>query len=133
MLEEKKKVTKGVVSDHGLEITDKVLQRFGQDEVLREYSFGGVHTDRDIRFYMTRQELEMLLAVSKNSSTSRVVIQKAGLKLRVCRDSTGHLYETLHLSGLAPCPENNSGISVEAPVQDARDIAARYTHRPKGW
>ena len=37
MLEEKKKVTKGVVSDHGLEVTDKVLQRFGEDEVLREY------------------------------------------------------------------------------------------------
>ena len=133
MLEEKKKVTKGVVSDHGLEITDKVLQRFGQDEVLREYSFGGVHTDRDIRFYMTRQELEMLLEVSKSSSTGRVVIQKAGSKLRVCRDSNNHLYETLHLSGLAPCPEKSGGLRMQANAQDAMDLAARYTHRPKGY
>lgn len=133
MIEEQKKITKGVVSDHGLEIDDKVLQRWGEDECLREYSFGGVHTDRDIRFYMTRQELEMLLEVSKSSSTGRVVIQKAGLKLRVCRDSNNHLYETLHLSGLAPCPEVSNGISMQANAQDAMDLAARYRHRPKGY
>ena len=81
------------------------LQDPSQDEILREYQLGGVHSDRDVRFIMDAETLEALLEVANLSATRRVILNRAGIRMKVRRARTGHIYETLHLDGLQPVPE----------------------------
>ena len=92
------------------------LQISGQDEILREYCLGGPNSARDVRFIVDVETLEYLLKVAKQSSLKRAIIPSAGIKLKVRRANTGHVYETLHLDGLTPVPENApTSLSLEVP------------------
>ena len=81
------------------------LQDPSQDMCLREYQLGGVGSNRDVRFVADTEMLEALLAVARLSTTGRVILNRAGIKMKVKRARTGHIYETLHLTGLQPVPE----------------------------
>ena len=81
------------------------LQDPSQDECLREFELGGPNSNRDVRFVIDSHALETLLEVAKLSNTGRVILNRAGIKMKVKRARTGHIYETLHLVGLQPVPE----------------------------
>ena len=76
-----------------------------EDEVLREFTLGGPDCGRDVRMLIDRKVLEHLLDVAKSSNCNRVVLHGAGIKMKVRRSATGHMYETLHLTSRFPVPE----------------------------
>ena len=81
--------------NHGFKVRNVGVQRAGQAETLREYTWGGPDTGRDTRLIFEPAVLEELLKVSKASSTGRVVCMGAGFRVRVRRDSKGRVFETL--------------------------------------
>ena len=88
-----------------LSINHSPLQISGQDTVLREYILGGPNCNRDVRFLADIETLEHLISVARRSPMKRVMIPSAGIKLKVHQARSGHIYETLHLTGLNPVPE----------------------------
>tara|TARA_E500000331_G_scaffold161471_1_gene156495 strand:+ start:623 stop:982 length:360 start_codon:yes stop_codon:yes gene_type:complete len=88
-----------------LKINDTPLQIAGEDQVVREYTLGGPKCGRDVRMLIDRKVLEHLLDVAKSSNCNRVVLHGAGIKMKVRRSSSGHVYETLHLVSHLPVPE----------------------------
>lgn len=91
-----------------LQVNDTPLQIDGEDETLREYTLGGPDCGRDVRLFLDRKVLEHLLDVAKSSNTGRVVLYGAGIKMKVRRSKSGHMYESLHLTSRYPVPENLS-------------------------
>ena len=89
-----------------LQVNDTPIQIAGEDETLREYTLGGPDCERDVRLFLDRKVLEHLLDVAKSASTGRVVLYGAGIKMKVRRSKSGHMYETLHLTSRYPVPEN---------------------------
>ncbi len=97
------------------------LQNPNQDQCLREYQLGGPSSDRDVRFVIDKETLEALLEVAKLSNTQRVILNRAGIRMKVKRARTGHIYETLHLEGLQPVPERApTNFSIPADEYTAR-------------
>ena len=88
-----------------LEVNNTPLQIAGEDHVIREYTLGGPKCGRDVRLFLDRKVLEHLLDVAKSSNTNRVVLHGAGIKMKVRRAASGHMYETLHLVSHLPVPE----------------------------
>lgn len=88
-----------------LKVNDTPLQISGEDEVIREFTLGGPDCGRDVRMLIDRKVLEHLLDVAKSSNCNRVVLHGAGIKMKVRRASSGHMYETLHLMSRFPVPE----------------------------
>lgn len=98
------------------------LQLSGQDEVLREYTFGGPQCGRDVRFYLDADTLGLLLDIARCSNTRRVILPKAGIKVRVRKSRDGHIYESLHITSGQPFAEVVSqNINVEISPQE-RDL-----------
>ena len=81
------------------------IQMPGQDQILRTYTLGGPDCNRDVRMFLTLGDLEELVKQAKASDSKRVVLHQAGIQIVVRRSHGGHVYETLHLSSLAPQPE----------------------------
>jgi hypothetical protein len=76
------------------------------DPVLKEYMIGGPNVDSDVRFIIDVQTLEYLLSVARKSQTQRVVVNRAGVRIKVCRSvKSCHVYETIHIDGSRPYPE----------------------------
>ena len=97
-----------------LQVNDTPIQISGEDETLREYTLGGPDCGRDVRMLIDRKVLEHLLDVAKSSNCNRVVLHGAGIKMKVRRSTTGHVYETLHLTSRFPVPEQlPSDLSVD--------------------
>lgn len=88
-----------------LKVNDTPLQIAGEDHVLREYTLGGPHCGRDVRMLIDRKVIEHLLDVAKSSNTNRVCLHGAGIKMKVRRSASGHVYETLHLVSHLPVAE----------------------------
>ncbi len=84
---------------------DTPIQIAGQDEILTEWEFGGPTCMRDVRLIMDVDTLGHLLDVARSSMSRRVIINRAGFRVKLRRARTGHCYETLHVSGLQPTPE----------------------------
>jgi len=103
-------------------VRTRPLQDPNQDECLREYQLGGTHSNRDVRLILDTDTLETLLCIARISRTGRVILNRAGIKMKVKRASTGHIYETLHLTGLQPVPEQ-APTSIKIPTDEysARD------------
>lgn len=76
-----------------------------QDPILKEYMLGGPSNDRDVRMVLDVHTLEYLLSVARRSPSKRCIINRAGIRIKVKRATTGHVYETLHIDGLHPYPE----------------------------
>ena len=107
----------------GFKVRNIGVQRAGQAETLREYTWGGPDTGRDTRLIFEPAVLEELMKVSRASQTGRVVCMGAGFRVRVRRDSKGRIFETLHVICAAPCAENIGGFnSGRAAVQDIRQF-----------
>ncbi len=97
------------------------LQLDGQDEVLREYTLGGPHCGRDVRLYLDVDTLGMLLDIARCSNTKRVILPKAGIKMRVRRSRSGHIYESLHVTSGQPFAEvvsNNFSLEMPEPERE---------------
>lgn len=79
-----------------------------QDQILKEYFLGGPNNDRDVRMVLDVHTLQYLLSVAQRSPSKRCIINRAGIRIKVKRAPTGHVYETLHIDGLHPYPEQVS-------------------------
>jgi len=108
-----------------LKVNDTPLQISGEDAVLREFTLGGPDCGRDVRMLIDRKVLEHLLDVAKSSNCNRVVLHGAGIKMKVRRSASGHMYETLHLTSRFPVAEQlptelsiDSGGLAQAGMQD---------------
>jgi hypothetical protein len=88
-----------------LSVNDTPLQIAGEDRVIREYTLGGPDCGRDVRMLIDRKVLEHLLDVAKSSNTNRVCLHGAGIRMKVRRSASGHMYETLHLVSMMPVAE----------------------------
>lgn len=89
----------------GLDTDISPLQLPSQDKILRHYTLGGPHSDRDVRMFLELADLLKLVEIAKKSKTQRVVLPRAGVTLTVRQSHGGHVYETLHLTSLEPIPE----------------------------
>ena len=111
---------------------DRIVQNLmplqdGKDDILVEFELGGPKSNRDVRLYLEVEVLALLLEVARSSDMRRVVIDKAGIKIRLRRDQNGHMYETLHLSGLKPRPENiSSNLQIPTSMNEAKRIVADW-------
>lgn len=104
-------------------VRDVNVQRAGQAEILREYTFGGPDTGRDTRLIFERKTIEHLMEVSRSSQTGRVICMGAGFRMRVRRNSKGHIYETLHVICAAPMTESiGTGMKMQADPNAVRDL-----------
>lgn len=104
-----------------LMINTTPLQLAGQDEILREYTFGGPQCGRDTRFYLDVDTLGMLLDIARCSNTKRVILPMAGIKVRVRRSRDGHMYESLHITSGQPFAEVVSE-NISLSVGGERDL-----------
>lgn len=96
------------------------LQIPGQDRILRTYTLGGINCGRDIRFIIDVETLEYMIEVARKSESKRALIPSAGIKLMVREATTGHVYETLHIEGGRPVPEQlPEKLSVQMPSRAA--------------
>jgi len=87
-------------------VDTKPMQDPSKDPILREYLMGGMRTNRDIRMILDVPTLQYLLSVALQSKTQRCVINRAGIRIKVRRAvGTEHVYETLHIEGHKPYPE----------------------------
>jgi len=86
-------------------VNTKPTQEEGQDTIMKEYIVGGPYVDSDVRMILDVATLEYLLDNARRSPTRRVVINRAGIRIKVRRATTGHVYETLHIDGHRPYPE----------------------------
>ena len=94
-------------------VNTKPTQEPERDPILREYFLGGMASDRDVRMILDVPTLQYLLDTAMRSQTRRCVINRAGIRIKVRRAPTGHVYETLHIDGLKPYPEQApQGISM---------------------
>ena len=109
------KVQEEVDDRLNMRVNNNPLQAAGRDELVREAEFGGPGSDRDSRFYFDRKELEQLLEISKSSVSGRVIIQRAGVKVRLYRAPSGHLYESWHLIGAKAVPESRENPTISLP------------------
>lgn len=96
------------------------LQLNGRDHLIREAEFGGPGSDRDSRFYFDRKELEQLLEIAKTSVSGRVIIERAGIKVRLYAAPSGHQYESWHLIGTRAVPEARENPTITLP--DLRNL-----------
>jgi hypothetical protein len=86
-------------------VNTKPVQDTAQDHTLKEFYLGGPSSDRDVRMVLDVHTLEYLLETARQSPTKRCIINRAGIRIKVKRAHTGHVYETLHIDGLRPYPE----------------------------
>ena len=97
------------------------------DEILVEFELGGPESNRDVRLYLELEVLDYLTAIARSSDMNRVVIDKAGVKIKLRKSSSGHQYETLHLSGLQPKPENvSTTLSMPSTHKEARRLVSDW-------
>lgn len=87
-------------------VDTKPRQDSSKDPILREYMLGGQTSNNDVRMILDVPTLEYLLSVARQSQTRRCIINRAGIRIKVRRAiGTEHVYETLHIDGLKPYPE----------------------------
>jgi len=98
-----------------MRVNNNPLQAAGRDELMREAEFGGPASSRDSRFYFDRKELEQLLEICKSSVSGRVIIHHAGVKVRLYRSGSGHMYEAWHLIGSKAVPEAKENPTISLP------------------
>lgn len=103
------------------------LQFANQDPILREYVLGGPDSLRDVRLILDAEVLDYLLQIAKRSKTNRCILHGAGIKLKVRRSQSGHIYETLHLDGRKPTPEvPPSEIKIPISNTEAKMLIERF-------
>ena len=87
-------------------VNNNPVQEPNLDPVLKEYMIGGPNVDCDVRLILDVKTLEYLLSVARRSDMHRCVINRAGIRVKVRRSvKTQHVYETLHIDGSKPYPE----------------------------
>ena len=103
---------------------EEPLQEDSQDFILQQVVLGGPKIQRDVRFIVDIPTLEYLLQVAKQSKTKRCVINRAGIRMKVRQSrQTGHVYETLHLFGYQPVPEQApDGLKIQADENMLRHL-----------
>lgn len=80
-----------------------------EDTLVQERTVGGPLAARDVRLYLDRATLAHLLEVSQSSLLGRVQLNGVGVRIRLWRTPTGHLYEVWQLLAHEPRPESMGG------------------------
>ena len=87
-------------------VNNNPVQEPNLDPILKEYMIGGPNVDCDVRLVLDEKTLMYLLSVARKSQTRRCVINRAGVRIKVRKSvKSEHVYETLHLDGSKPYPE----------------------------
>jgi hypothetical protein len=77
-----------------------------EDTLVSERTIGGPLSGKDVRLYLDRATLAHLLEVAKSSVLNRAQLNGVGVRVRLWRTDTGHLYETWQLVAHSPRPES---------------------------
>lgn len=89
-----------------MEVNSNPLQRGGlRPELIREVYVPARQHSFDTRWIMDAKLLEHLLDLAKASSTNRVVVHHATIRVRKWRDPSGHMFETYSIVGSGAEPE----------------------------
>ena len=90
-----------------IDVNSNPLQRVAGLELIQTAKIGGPSEGRDVRMTLDAGFIEQLLEQAKRSRTGRAVIHKAGIIVNTWRDMrTGHVFQTLQISGVEPKPED---------------------------
>ena len=74
-------------------------------QLLNETSIPPADHGLDVRLYLRVRDLEAALEAAKASPLGRAVIHGARVVARSWQDPEGHRYDTFHLAGQPPTPE----------------------------
>lgn len=82
------------------------LQRPSADRLLRRTTYGGgPGTGLDVRMYLDRQTLRLLLSAAEGSLSGRVELLEVGLRVDVYESPAGHRYEVWSFVSRPPTAE----------------------------
>ena len=76
-----------------------------EHRVVGENTIGGPLSGKDVRMYLTRSNLRMLLDIAEASPVHRVQLDGVGLKVTAYRMPDGHVYEVWTVISAPPKPE----------------------------
>lgn len=88
-----------------LKVNKRPLQPPGRDELLRTAVVAGPEMAGDRRVFLSVDLLTRLLDTARSSATRRVQVDRAGIRVDLYRNASGHQYEVWTLIGADPKPE----------------------------
>ena len=88
-----------------MKVNARPLQPAGRDTLLRTATVGGPEKEGDRRVFLSVDMLSRLLETARSSPTQRVQVDRAGVKVVLYADHSGHQYEVWTLVGADPRPE----------------------------
>ena len=95
------KLLHGTRSDFGTSETAQGVEH----TVVGQNTIGGPLSGKDVRMYLTRANLRMLLEMAEASPILRVQLDGVGLKVTARRMPDGHVYEVWTIISAPPKPE----------------------------
>jgi len=88
-----------------LKVNVSPVQRPGTDRLIRTAIVGGPEKEGDRRVYLSVELLTKFLEVARSSPMRRVEVTRAGVRVDLYLQASGHQYETWTLIGANPKPE----------------------------
>lgn len=79
--------------EHGSAVAPTGLK----DKLVNEHVIGGPLDPRDVRMYLDKRTLRLLLDIAENSTGGMVEMPRVGLKVKTWEDGHGHNYQTITL------------------------------------
>lgn len=92
------------------------------DRVIGNKQIYGPYSGKDVRMYLTIDELELLLRLAKASNIGRVELTGVGIHSKTYQDKIGRIYEVWKLLSSTPKPDNS------ALMQDLTGIKTTFNH-----
>ena len=98
------------LENHRMVVNEKPITPTAGDVLLRSAEIGGPDQDGDRRLYLDAQTLRKLLSMAEASPTQRVRIDRAGVRVDLWREASGHQFEAWTFIGCDPRPERFLGL-----------------------
>jgi hypothetical protein len=89
-----------------MKVNNNPLQPTAGLTLLRSAVVGGPDLEGDRRVFLDRKLLMQLAEIAASSPSQRVQVDRAGIKVDLYRESSGHTFEVWTLVGLPPKPES---------------------------
>ena len=89
-----------------LKVNSNPIQPMSGVTLMRSAVVGGPNLEGDRRVFLERELLLKLAEIAASSPTRRVQVNRAGIKVDLYQERSGHTYEVWTLIGLPPKPES---------------------------